>query len=188
MFTLTLGLSLFFALHSLREFGWREGLVSRHGASIYKTFLALGIALSIALIVIGKSNAGFIQIWVPPFNLRSLTHLLMISSCILIAAGILPASYTRSLLLHPMLTGVLVWGTSHLLANGDLASILLFGSLSVWSVYKYLYLERHKDKQAPQAVPSLVWDAAAILLGMFAYIVLLVFHGQLFGFALSTIL
>lgn len=172
----------------MRELGWREGLVSRHGPSVYKAFLALGIALSIVLIVIGKSNADFIQIWVPPFNLRSLTHLLMISSCILVAAGLLPASYIRNLLLHPMLTGVLVWGTSHLLANGDLASILLFGSLSIWSICKYFYLERHKDQHATPVTPSLVWDAAALLLGMIAYIALLVFHGQLFGFALSTIL
>lgn len=188
MLTLTFGLCLFIAAHSARELGLRSHLRARFGTTLYKSTLALGVVLSIALIVIGKSNASFIQVWVPPFNLRSITHLFMISSCILVAAGNLPASYTRSLMLHPMLAGVIVWGGAHLLANGDLASIVLFGSISLWALFKFIYLERHKDSHAALPRPSLVWDAAAIFLGMIAYIVLLLFHGQLFGFALSTIL
>ena len=188
MLILIVGLCLFIALHSFRELGLRNRLVAEHGTALYKSALAIGVIVSVFLIVIGKSNAGFVQLWVPPFNFRSLTHLLMISSCILVAAGNLPFSYTRALMVHPMLVGVFVWGVAHLLSNGDLASLLLFGAIAMWSLWKFFYLESLAKPVAANASPSLVWDAAAILFGMIAYILLLLFHGQLFGFALSTIL
>ncbi len=188
MLTLFYGLCLFIGLHSLRELGLRSQFLSQYGTALYKSVLAIGVVISIMLIVVGKSRAGFVQLWVPPFNLRSLTHLFMISSCILVAAGNLPLSYTRALMVHPMLVGVFVWGVAHLLANGDLASMLLFGGIGLWSLWKFFYLESLPKQVKAGAAPSLVWDAAAILFGMIAYVLLLLFHGQLFGFALSTIL
>lgn len=186
-----LGLFLFIGLHLLRELGWRDALIARLGLGTYKGLLSLGLLISIVLIVLGKGASPFIQLWVPSFGLRSLTHLLMISACILVAAGVLPNSYTRELILHPMLIGVLVWGGSHLLSNGDLASFLLFGTLGLWALFKIFSLEMHKgtrDADAHKRKPSLVWDAAAIFLGMIAYILLLVFHGPLFGFALIAVI
>ena len=185
---LIIGLGLFIALHNLRELGLRTQLVSKYGPVRYKSALAIGIVLSIILICIGKGQASFIQLWVPPFNLRSLTHLLMISSCILVIAGNLPFSYTRALTVHPMLVGVFVWGVSHLLSNGDLASVLLFGGIGLWSLVKFCSLERLNKTATGKTTPSLVWDAAAIVFGMIAYVLLLLFHGQLFGFAISTAL
>lgn len=187
LLVLALGLFLFIGLHLLRELGWRDALVSRFGQGPYKGFVALAVLLSLLLIVIGKGQASFIQVWVPPFNLRSITHLLMISSCILVAAGTLPRSYTRELIGHPMLVGVIVWSGSHLLANGDLASVLLFGTLGLWAIFKIFSLEFDKGRRiAAQSKrkASLIWDGSAIVLGMIAYILLLVFHGPLFGFAL----
>ena len=187
LLVLVLGLLLFIGLHLLRELGWRNALIARFGQRSYKGLLSVAVLLSIFLLVIGKGNTPFIQVWVPPFNLRSITHLLMISSCILVAAGTLPNSYTRELIVHPMLIGVIVWGASHLLSNGDLASALLFGTLGLWALFKIFSLEFNKGYRSSEEnkrKPSLIWDASAIVLGMIAYILLLVFHGPLFGFAL----
>lgn len=182
-----LGLFLFIGLHLLRELGWHHALISRFGLRPYKSLVSLAIALSIILIGLGKGDASFIQVWVPPFNLRSITHLLMISSCILVVAGALPNSYTRELIGHPMLIGVIVWSVAHLLPNGDLASMLLFGTLGFWALFKIFSLELRKgnrDEVENRREASLIWDGCAIVLGMIAYISLLVFHGPLFGFAL----
>ncbi len=188
MLILLFGLVLFIALHSFRELGLRARLQARYGSTLYKSGLAIALVISIALLAIGKGQASFVQLWVPPFNLRSITHLLMISSCILVVAGNLPLSYTRVLMVHPMLVGVFVWGGAHLMSNGDLASVLLFAGIGLWALWKFFYLESLGNKETVRATPSLVWDAAAIVFGMIAYTLLLLFHGQLFGFALSTIL
>lgn len=189
LLVLALGLLLFIGLHLLRELGWRNALIARFGLGPYKGLFSLAIGLSIILIVIGKGNASFIQVWAPPFNLRSITHLLMISSCILIVAGTLPNSYTRELIGHPLLISVIVWSVSHLLSNGDFASVLLFGTLGLWALFKIFSLELRsgiRNDEENRRKASLIWDASAIVIGMIAYILLLVFHGPLFGFALVT--
>ena len=191
MLVLALGLFLFIAAHLLRELGWRDTLQERFGLGPYKGLVSLAVVLSIILIVIGKGNASFIQLWVPPFGLRSITHLLMISSCILVVAGSLPNSYTRELIGHPMLIGVVVWGCAHLLSNGDLASLLLFGTFGLWAFLKIFSLEfnkGHRNDVSSSRKASLIWDCAATVFGMIAYMLLLVFHGPLFGFALVALI
>lgn len=187
------GLLLFMGLHLLREFGLRERLQTRLGTGRYRLFFSVAILISLALIVQGKAGTPFIQLWVPPFNLRSLTHLIMVSATMLFIAGSLPHSFTRELVIHPMLIGVILWGVAHLISNGDLVSVLLFGSLPLWAVVKIVSLERVRQRKkeaglqpvSPPALrPALQWDAAAVVLGVIAYAVLLVFHGQLFGLVL----
>ncbi len=189
------GLLLFMGLHLLREFGLRDHLQTRLGTRRYRLLFSVGILISLVLIVQGKPGAPFIQLWVPPFNLRSLTHLIMLSATMLFIAGSLPHSFTRELVIHPMLLGVILWGVAHLISNGDLASVLLFGSLPAWAIVKVVSLERVRrgainaaaQPGSPPALrPALQWDAAAIVLGVIAYTLFLVFHGQLFGLALIT--
>ena len=187
------GLLLFMGLHLLREFGVRERLQTRLGTGHYRLLFSMAIIISLVLIVQGKSGAPFIQLWVPPFNLRSFTHLIMLSSTMLFIAGSLPHSFTRELVIHPMLLGVILWGVAHLISNGDLASVLLFGLPPLWAVVKIVSLERVRQRtkmaagqpvSPPALRPALQWDAAAVVLGVIAYTVFLVFHGQLFGLAL----
>jgi len=187
------GLLLFMGLHLLREFGVRERLQTRFGSGRYRLLFSIAILISLVLVVEGKSGAPFIQLWVPPFNLRSFTHLIMLSATMLFIAGSLPHSFTRELVIHPMLLGVILWGVAHLISNGDLASVLLFGLLPLWAVVKIVSLERVRrltkiaagQPVSPAALrPALQWDAAAVVLGVIAYTVFLVFHGQLFGLAL----
>ncbi len=187
------GLLLFMGLHLLRELGVRERLQTRLGTGRYRLLFSIAILLSLVLIVQGKSGAPFIQLWVPPFNLRSFTHLIMLSSTMLFIAGSLPHSFTRELVIHPMLLSVILWGVAHLISNGDLASVLLFGLPPLWAVVKIVSLERVRQRtkmaaghpvSPPALRPALQWDAAAVVLGVIAYTVFLVFHGQLFGLAL----
>lgn len=189
MTILILGLLVFTGIHLLREFGLQEGLRQRLGIPVYKLLYSLAALVGIFLIVEGKSMAPFVQLWVPPYNLRSLTHLLMISATILFFAGNLPYSYTRRMVIHPMLIGVIIWGVAHLISNGDLASALIFATLPVWAIIKIISLEHHNKTLPPPSTPvrpSLQWDAAAIIIGVIAYGLFLVFHGQLFGFALVS--
>lgn len=185
---LTLGLILFIGLHLLRETGLRIPLRERLGARTYLLLFCLGILLSIVLIVHGKSTSSFTQLWVPPWQWRTLTNMLMLTSCIFIAAGNLPQSYLRETLTHPMLLGVVIWGASHLLSNGDLASVLLFGGLALWALVKVVTLQLtatgNSAELSSRHKPSLYWDAAAVAVGTIAYGAFLLFHGPLFGFAL----
>ena len=192
MAALTLGLFLFIGLHMLRETGLRDPLRQRLGVTRYMLLFCAGIAVSVLLIIHGKSTSPFIQLWVPPYNWRSITNMAMLTGCIFLAAGNLPHSYLKEGLSHPMLLGIIVWGGSHLLSNGDLASVMLFGSLTIWALVKIvtLQLATHKRRitsgqpQAEAKKPSLYWDVAAVMLGTFAYAAFLLFHGPLFGFAL----
>ena len=194
MAALILGLCLFIGLHMLREMGMRDPLRRHLGAPRYMLLVCAGVVLALVLIVVGKSAFPFVQLWVPPYNWRSITNMTMLTACIFVAAGNLPHSYLKESLGHPMLLGVIVWGVAHLLSNGDIASVLLFGSLSLWAAVKIVALQRvtrRKSAAAPATGvtgvtprPSLYWDAAAVIAGTIVYGMFLVFHGPLFGFAL----
>jgi len=136
-----------------------------------------------ALVITGKSKAAFVQVWVPPFAWRECTSLLMIAASVVFAAGLLPDSHTRALVRQPLPAGIALAGGAHLLSNGDLASMLLFGIPALWAV---LQIGLRVSKGGGRTLqPALQWDLAAILLGMIACGALLVFHGPLFGFALT---
>lgn len=186
MLTLALGLAIFIGAHMLREIGIRTHLKNGMGKPLFAITMTVLILSAIVMVIIGKSNAPFIQVWAPPFHWRIYTELLMFSACVFFILGFLPPSHSKKHLQHPALIGVIVWGSAHLLANGDLASILLFGGLSAWALAKAISLGLAKPT-APvtvEAVPALHWDFAALVLGFITYSVFLTFHGQLFGFAL----
>ncbi len=183
MILLILGLALCIGAHAACSGERGRTLAHALGRPRLLALVSAAVVVGVALVIAGKSTAAFIQIWVPPFPLRDGTHLLMISACLVFVAGLLPDSHTRALVRHPLLVGLALAGIAHLLSNGDLASILLFGVPSAWALLQVVVRER-KHPMTPVA-PALQWDAAAILLGMIAYSALLVFHGPLFGFALT---
>jgi uncharacterized membrane protein len=179
---LTAGLLLFVTPHLLRELQLREPLLARLGGEGPYRGLYTLIALSgLLLIVWGKSASDFTMIWQPRYELRWLSHLIMLPAVVFVVAGNLPLSHLRRALRHPMLLGVVLWGAAHLWANGDLASILLFGGLMLWAGFKALNLEAHFDGRPA----SLIWDAAAILIGLVLYFIIAVYHGYLFGAGLN---
>lgn len=184
MLLLSIGLVLFFLPHLAREFGWREPLVaalSSEGA--YKGLYSLVALAGLLLIIVGMGQAPFIMLWQPPFAWRWLSNLVMLPAFVLVVAGNLPMSHLRRHLHHPMLLGVILWGFAHLWANGDLASLLLFGGFTLWAGFKFIVLSR--SRPAASKPPRLIMDLAAIAIGFIAYGVVFTFHGELFGMGLA---
>ena len=170
--------------HFLRELGLRQSLkdaLPSEGA--YMGLYSLVTLAGLALIIWGKSLAPFQMIWQPIYELRSLSLMLMIPALVCVVAGNLPLSNLRRLLRNPMLVGVLLWSLSHLWSNGDLASMLLFGSFALWSGIKIFSLRHVADVSSRS--PSFVWDIISLLVGLALYAVIGIYHGQLFGVGIS---
>jgi len=185
MAVLVAGLILFLLPHFLLDIRLRARLPPRfpperawNGAS------SVASLLGPRLIVWSRSMAPFVMVWEPPFELRQVSHYIMLPVFWLILAGSGPVSWIRHKLRNPMLFGVILWGAAHLWANGDLASMLLFGSFTLWGIVKYCSLWRLVP--APRSNRRmLALDLVYALLGSVLYAVLFVFHGHLFGIGLA---
>lgn len=181
---LVIGLLLFFIPHLLRETGLRDHVLGKlPSAAAYKGAFSLAAAIGICLIVLGKSQATFFTVWQPPFEWRVVSHFLMLPGAILVTTGNLPPSHLAAATRNPMLLGVGLWGLAHLWSNGDLASILLFGSFLTWSMLKFVTM--WGAARSASRAPGIVWDAIAILLGSLLFALVALFHGHLFGVGLN---
>lgn len=183
---LILGLALFIGVHvfTTRRQA-RAALLVRLGEGSYKALFSLVAILGIALIAKGYSlyrATEWIDIWYPPKAFRHITLALMLPAVILVVAAYIRGRiYT--VLKHPMLTGVKLWAAAHLLANGDLGSIILFGSVLAWAVYDRISLKHREDGGGlPIPVGGIGNDAIAVGVGVVAYLALaFVFHPLVIG-------
>jgi uncharacterized membrane protein len=188
MFSLVLGLLLFIGLHLTREFGLRPVLINRCGSeNNYKAAYSLLALLGLGLIIWGKATAPFIMLWQPKFELRFISHMLMIPAFILLIAGNSPMSYLRQQTRNPMLAGLTFWGLAHLWSNGDLASVLLFGVMGAWAGFKFMSLGLRGPSRMDEKKPNLFWDFIAIVAGLITYTLISQYHGQLFGVGLQYV-
>jgi uncharacterized membrane protein len=183
MATLIVGLLLFLGVHLLREFRLRGRAIEKLGERQYRLAFTLLASIGLLLIVWGKSQAPFVMLYEPRYELRGISHYAMLPAFILVMAGNLPQSYLKAALRHPMLLGTAVWGGAHLWANGDLASVLLFGSFTIWALVKFFSLL--VARPAVDRKPGLLWDTVTIITGCLAYALVLIYHGQLFGIGLT---
>ena len=184
MVVLVTGLILFFAPHTLRELGLRDGALGRlPSEAAYKGAFSLVSLLGLGLMIWGKSLAPFIMVWEPVFELRWISHYAMMPVFCLIMAGVGQKSLTRMVTRHPMLMGVFLWAAAHLWTNGDLASMLLFGSFALWSAVKIFSLWEPPDLGQFRK-PMLVRDFLYLVTGSLLYFAVFVFHGDLFGVGL----
>lgn len=151
----------------------------------YKGLYSLLALAGLVLIAVGKGQSDFVMIWEPRFELRSISHVIMIPVFILIVAGNIPLSNLRKNLRNPMMLGTCLWGLAHLWSNGDLASILLFGSFTLWSGFKFVAMGLHQG--SIQGPASVLWDGIALIAGLVLYGTIAIFHGQLFGVGLSFV-
>src|SRR6476619_4824060 len=147
-----LGLFLFLGVHTLttqREL--RARCIASMGEGGYKIGYALASFAGLALIIWGFSQyraTGWIDVWNPPTFLKPITVDLMLPAVIMVVASYIRGRiYTT--LKHPMLTGIKLWAAAHLLANGDLGSIILFGSFLAWAVYDRISLKHRTDPGGP---------------------------------------
>lgn len=180
------GLVLFLGMHLVttqREF--RARLVASGGEGTYKIGFSLISAVGLALIIWGFATyraTGWIDVWSPPHVMKHITEALMLPAVILVVA-----SYIRgriyATLKHPMLAGVKLWAVAHLLANGDLDSIVLFGSFLAWAVIDRISLKRRADAGAPPIpVDGVRSDVIAVVVGIVVYLALgALFHPYVIG-------
>jgi uncharacterized membrane protein len=186
LLVMILGLALFLGAHTFttqREL--RAKAIAATGESIYKMGYALVSLAGLALVVWGFAQyraTGWIEIWSPPTALKHLNVALMLPAVILVVAAYLRGRiYTA--VKHPMLAGVKLWAFGHLLANGDLGGIILFGSFLGWAVYDRISLKRRADPGSPPIpVGGLTNDLIAIVVGIVIYLALaFAFHPVVIG-------
>jgi len=183
---LVVGLILFLGPHvfvTMRPH--RDTVVKRIGPLPYKGLFA--VISIIGLYVTGKGfgmydAAGPIVLWTPPDWTRHITEALMLPACIFVAAAYLPGNIKR-VLKHPMLVGVKTWAVAHLVVNGDVGGIILFGTVLAWAVYDRISLKRRSDPGGPP-IPEGGWknDIAAVVVGLILYAALFFpFHSLVVG-------
>ena len=188
MWMLIGGLVLFFAVHLVpTRPELRARIVGRIGSGPYMGLFALMSLVALVLIVLGYGQMqglgrGNPQLWVPPAWTRHATMLLMLPAAILLVAAYVP-SRIRSKVHHPMLAAVMLWALGHLLANGDLASALLFGSFLAYGVYDRISAgQRAALGPLGRAEGGVAGDVAAIAAGLALYAFLLLWgHRWLTG-------
>ena len=172
MTLLIAGLVLFLGAHTfttLRQL--RQRTISRIGEGPYKGLYSLVSAAGLIMIVMGFGRyrgTGYIAVWDPPSWLHGVTLVLMWFAFVALAATYGPLGKIKSSLRHPMLVSVKAWAMAHLLVNGDLGSIVLFGALLAWAVYDRIAVKRRGDMGAP-ASGFTMGDAIALAIGSAAY-------------------
>jgi len=184
---LIVGLAVFLATHvfvSFRE--TRASVIERVGLPLYRGLFAIVSLAGLALITWGYAQYrahDLIQLWSPPAFMRHITVGLVLFAMIFIVAAFIP-SHIRTRLKHPMLAGVKTWALAHLLSNGDLGSILLFGTFLAWGVYARIAAKRRGDigaaaKPAPDGWTN---DIIVVVLGAAVFLVLgFWFHPYVIG-------
>lgn len=184
---LILGLVLFLGAHSVRIFAedWRGRTIARIGALPWKAAHSVVSLLGFVLIVWGFAQARTwpMQLWSPPYGMHHLAWLLTLLAFVLLAAAYVPGNSIKAWVRHPMVLAVKVWALAHLLVNGNLAHVVLFGSFLVWAVLNFSAARRRDRAQAvsypagrvlPTVVTVVVGALAWAAFGMWL-------HGMLIG-------
>ena len=181
-----LGLVLFLGAHTFTtQRGARARAIARIGDAPYKIAYSLVSLAGLTLIVWGFGHyraTEWINVWTPPKALKHLNVLLMLPAVILVVAAYIRGRIYATLK-HPMLAGVKLWAFGHLLANGDLGGIILFGSFLAWAVFDRISLKRRADPGSPPIpVGGVGNDLIAVAVGVVAYLALaFAFHPVVIG-------
>lgn len=187
MLVLILGLVLFLGIHSMRLFAadWRATQIDRRGLLAWKGIFSIIAVLGLVLIIWGYGQARLTPtwLWVSPMWTRHLAALLTIPAFVLLAATYVPGTRIKARVGHPMLLGVKFWAIAHLIANGTLADLLLFGSFLAWAVALYV-VSRRRDRLAGVRYPASGFsrDLIAIVVGVVGWVIFALWlHGPLIG-------
>jgi uncharacterized membrane protein len=162
MALIVLGLAIWWGAHLFKRLAPAQR--ARLGDPGKGLVTALVLA-SVVLMVIGYRGADQIDLWYPPAFLTHVNNLLMVFAVYLYAASGMKTRITRRIR-HPQLTAVKVWAVAHLLVNGDLASVVLFGGILAWAVVTVILINR-AEPRAPQPQPAPVareWVTLALAL------------------------
>ena len=184
---LIFGLFIFLGAHSVRLVAedWRTQTRSRLGVLPWKGLYSVVSVFGLGLLIwgFGLARQQPVALWTPPLAMRHLASLLTLISFVLLAAAYVPGNSIKARLHHPMVLAVKIWALAHLLSNGNLAHVVLFGSFLGWSIWDYS-AARRRDQAAGTRYPGGTAGATGIAeaMGVGAWIaVTLWLHGQLIG-------
>lgn len=188
MALLVFSIVLFLVLHSLRVFApaWRERTIARMGVKAWRGAYSLLSIASLVLMIyaFGASRSVTPILYTPPMFMTHITLTLMLIAMILLMASILPAGKIAVWVKHPMVTSVKVWAFAHLLSNGELNSVLLFGGFLVWAVLVRISAKRRAraGEKVVREFVSTQYDVASVIGGIALYaVILLNLHQMLIG-------
>lgn len=179
------GLAIFFGSHLYTALarGPREALVKKLGAGPYKGLYSLVSLAGFALIVVGWRGADAGIVYTPPEGGRHIAYLLTLFAFVMLAAAYAPKGKIAAAIKHPMLAGVKAWAFAHLLVNGELRSVILFGAFLAYGVIDRIAVKRRGDN-GPAPGP---WrnDVIAVVAGVAAWLAVYLFlHPYIAGVAL----
>jgi len=181
MTILIVGLLIFIGIHALPwSVEGRAGLQQKLSANGYKVAFSIISAIGLGLIIWGKSVAPFEPLWQPITALKPLTICLVWMAFVLLPAAHMKTNIKR-ITPHPMSWAVICWGVAHLLVNGDLASVLLFGSLTLYAMGAIISANTRGAKTSDAALP-LKSDLIVVAAGTTVFIVIAGAHAHLFGY------
>ena len=170
MTLLILGIILFLATHLIRVVapGFRLAMVDRFGIMGWRVIHSMLSLLSLVVLIWGYATAPVINVWFPPMGMNHLTTTLMLFATICLVAGFLPAGHIATKTKHPMVLSIKIWAAAHLLANGDVRSILLFVAILAWGVVLRINYKRRLRAGDLVLRPfvSARFDAIAVVLGL----------------------
>ncbi|WP_028670655.1 NnrU family protein [Saccharospirillum impatiens] len=174
MITLVIGLAIFLGIHSIHMLApqWRESMIRQMGLMPWKGLYSIISLAGFGLIIWGYGLARLDPVWVwfAPGWTRHLSALLMIPAFIFLAAAYVPGNRIKARFGHPMVLAVKTWAIAHLIANGTLADILLFGGFLAWAVVYFIHARR-KDRanNTQYPVKGLKSDISAVVGGLIGY-------------------
>jgi len=188
MLTLIAGLILFLGVHSVRIFAddWRTRQQQKWGADAWRGVYAVLSLAGLVLVIYGFGlvrNAPVV-VWIPPVGMRHAASLLTLLAFILLAAAYVPGNAIKARVHHPMVAGVKLWAVAHLMANGNLGHLVLFGSFLAWAVLDFISA-RQRDRRNPPATRPVTTLSATLITVVVGVVGWLVFafwlHGLLMG-------
>ncbi len=185
MLWLIVGLAAFLGIHSLSIFApaWRDAAVRRRGELRWKRLYSLASIAAFLVLVHGCEAARQdpVVLYAPPVWLRHVAMLLLLPAFTLLLAAYLPGRI-KAAVGHPLLAATSVWAFGHLLANGRLADVLLFGGFLAWSLLDRISVGRRPVRTVPGAPPGRFNDVIAVVGGLALYVLFVTWaHGRLVG-------
>jgi uncharacterized membrane protein len=180
MDTLVLGLCIFFAVHLLPSFtSLHAALKNKLGEKAFKGMFALISLTGLWLIIFGMGEVEFTPLYEPPSWGKHVTSLLMLIALYCLISSEAKTSI-RMITAHPMLWGISAWATGHLLANGDQASVILFGSFLTYSLFA-MYSANRRGAQPNGEALALKTDGLVLVAAALVCIGLMFFHDSFTG-------
>ena len=187
MIYLIFGLVIFLGVHSVRIFAddWRTQTISRMGANAFKGAYTVLSLLGFGLIIwgFGIAREAPTLVWSPPAAMRHAAALLNVLAFVFLVAAYVPGNAIKARVHHPMVLGVKTWALAHLIANGNLAHVVLFGAFLAWAVLDFVSCRRRDRAQNIQyaagnpGAMAITVVAGVLVAGVFA----MWLHGMLIG-------